>query len=381
MSIDEDNLNKDIKMKIVICVDCLTNGGAERVAAMWVNGFKQRGDEVSVIVSNIRLPVTYTIPSDVPIFNIDYKIKNGYVRHLMKIIFQVRKMRKIFQAIRPDLVIAVIPSWGPLIYKAKGDMDFKVVGTDHSSYERPSNAPMTKKTKWLKFKFNKRFDAVTVLTQADKDVIGDRLSNVFVLPNPLAFKPVDDINEKKKIVLAMGRLDAGHYKGFDVLIKAFGMTSNDWSLQIAGGGRPESLEKYQKLAKECGVEKQVNFLGFVSNPITLFQRASIFVLSSRYEGFGLVLIEAMSQGCACIACDYKGRQREIISSDEQGLICMPDDVEGLASCLEKVMNDDNYRLRIQKKGIERSKDYQLEHIMQRWEVVLQSIGMGKDREE
>ena len=185
-------------MNIVICVDCLTNGGAQRVAAMWTKGFIQKGHHVSLIISNIRVPITYDIPSEVPIYNIDFKINNGYFRHIIKILFQHLKLKRILESIKPDLVISVHPSWGPLIFRAKGNLQFKVVGTDHNSYERPYNEPMSKRTKWLKFDFSKRFNAVTVLTQADKNVIGNKLNNVFVLPNPLALTRLNKLPPKKK---------------------------------------------------------------------------------------------------------------------------------------------------------------------------------------
>ena len=115
----------------------------------------------------------------------------------------------------------------------------------------------------------------------------------------------------------------------------------------------------------------------------LYKKSSIFVLSSRYEGFGLVLIEAMSQGCAPVACDYKGRQAEILSLSgderrktkdeksgieitENGILCEPDNVEALASAMRKMIKDDNYRERIQHNATTRSKDKKKKKIMNKW---------------
>ena len=96
-------------------------------------------------------------------------------------------------------------------------------------------------------------------------------------------------------------------------------------------------------------------------------------MSSRYEGFGLVLIEAMSQGCACIACDYKGRQCEIIQNDSQGLCCEPDDVDALAEAMRKMITDDEYRESIRNNAVERSKYYSLDNIMGKWEDLLSKV--------
>jgi glycosyltransferase involved in cell wall biosynthesis len=235
---------------------------------------------------------------------------------------------------------------------------------------------MSKHNQYLKFEYNKNFDQVTVLTQADVDFIGDRLNNVTHLPNPLAFEPVDKIPSKKNTIIAVGRLDAGYCKGFDVLIRALGLCKkSDWKLQIIGSGSPSSTEKYKSLAKECGVIDQTEFLGFLDNPVQAYRDAAIFVLSSRYEGFGMVLIEAMSQGCACIACDYKGRQKEIINDDKYGLLCSPDDPEDLAKCINLMIEDEAYRKEVQENAPLRAKYYSLENIMNRWDDIFDKIGI------
>ena len=218
--------------------------------------------------------------------------------------------------------------FGVLVFMEAISFDIPVVATEHDSFERPISAPLHKVEYFTKFWINKLYDTVTVLTEADTKAIGSRLNNVVVMPNPLSLVPAKSIPVKENVVLAAGRLDAWHYKGFDNLIKAWGLlkkrehdiifSNKDnnivrWKLRIAGVGGDERLNYLKNLCKENEVEDSVEFLGFVNDMQSLYQRSSVFVLSSRYEGFGLVLIEAMSQGCAPVACDYKGRQREIIN--------------------------------------------------------------------
>ena len=284
-----------------------------------------------------------------------------------------------------------------------------VVATEHDSFERPKSAPFSFMDKVLKFWLNKFYRNVTVLTKADKDVIATGLSHVQIMPNPLALKPLLSIPSKRQVILAAGRLDAWHYKGFDNLIRAWGQVNGKWkresgklysngepwSLQIAGTGSEESLNYLKKSCKDNGVEDSVEFLGFQKDIEKLYQEASIFVLSSRYEGFGLVLIEAMSQGCACVACDYKGRQKEILcpegvssskfhvsSNDlqdsrieicENGILCEPDNADALAEAIKKMIEDNEYREGIRAKAIERSKYYSIENTIERWEKLLYEV--------
>lgn len=367
-------------MKIAVCTHRLTGGGAERVASLWIKGFVDQGHEVSVILGDSYQPQTYSIPDCVKVYDVNPHIPIHKLRYGWMMIdkgLKLRKMKQNLHTINPDVVISVLPHWGPLIYEAKGSIHFKVIGTDHNAYELPEGIEMSELQKYLKFEFNKRFDAVTVLTNADKTYISSLLSNVFVLPNPLTFKPVDTIPEKKKIIMASGRLDVWHVKGFDVLIKAWGEVAHrhpDWILQIAGSASKDiNYRKILDFISEANVQHSVNLLGFCEDIQSLYKDASIFVLSSRYEGFGMVLTEAMSQGCACIACDYKGRQKEIIRDPSEGIVCSPDDVNELAEAIDRMICDDDYRKAVQIRSVERSNDFSLEKIMDKWNTIMNEI--------
>lgn len=240
------------------------------------------------------------------------------------------------------------------------------------------------------------------------------------MPNPLFLTPTIVIPPKDKFVLAAGRIDDWHYKGFDILLQAWSkimkneenekMRNANWWLKIAGAGKQENFEYLMSILEDsdfkCHVSSDgqkiwksekyhIEFLGFQKDMESLYKKSEIFVLSSRYEGFGLVLIEAMSQGCACVACDYKGRQREILSplqgdslkvngySDhgievtENGILCEPEDVEALAKAIKKMIEDDEYRERICKNAIERSKYYSIENTMDRWDRLLHDVDVMK----
>lgn len=353
-------------MKILIFVHNLTDGGAERVAVEWAKGFLQKGYTVGVVICcPLLTPISYTLPETISLFNI---YPNRVIPYLNQITICV-KLRRILKKFRPDKFISVHGMFIQLL--APLGLGIECINTEHNAYERPESAPMNKMINFRKFFLNKFYKKVTTLTTKDTLIARDYGINGFYLPNPLAFEPLVDLPIKKKIILAAGRLDAGYCKGFDILIKAFAIASKntDWLLQIAGSGSLQALNKYRNLAKDCGVEDRVVFVGFTNNLLEYYRNAEIFVLSSRYEGFGLVLIEAMSQGCACVACDYGGRQREIVGSDENALCCTPDDIDGLASAMYLVMNSKELRLKLQKNAIERSKMFLTGKITDRWEEI------------
>ena len=364
-------------MNVVIVVNKLTRGGAERVAALWANGFSKLNNNVTLVLTGRVMTHTYPVLQSVIIKEIG--LRNKYLNYIWRKLFGNFLIKKYINESCPDVVISVLPSYGPILLNIRGNRKYKIVGTDHNSYERPEGAEMSNEQRYFKFEFNKKFDIITVLTQADKDIIGNKLKNVWVLPNPLGLSPASEVPPKKKVILAAGSLDAWHYKGFDILVKAWARIADKasgWKLQIAGGSRKDGLKFLKDLCAEKDVTDSVEFLGYREDITPYYRDASIFVLSSRYEAFGLVLIEAMSQGCACIACDYKGRQSEIITTKEEGLVCNPDDVSSLSDALYKMISDDSYREKTQSNAIKRSKAYSLDNIMERW---YQILGLDKNR--
>lgn len=394
-------------MKICIVCGRLCYGGAERVAVMWANGFHRRGHEV-MVVTNLNDPITYSLDGGIKVRQLTGP--NG--NKLKKWAYSVPNLRRYIKEFTPDVVIGVLSTCSLVAWMATRGLGIPVIATEHDSFERPLSAPMSRWERFTKFILNRLYRQVTVLTEADYRVIGKRLSNVTVMPNPLALSPIDTIPQKQRVILAAGRVDVWHCKGFDVLMRSLAssviledmngkpaplaelMRRGGWKLQIAGVWREDSSKEYLLgIAREHGVDDLVEFLGFVDDMQSLYQRSSVFVLSSRYEGFGLVLIEAMSQGCAPVACDYKGRQREIINpssvlpqrEEEQsaavsefcvcdnGILCEPDNAEQLAAAIARMISDDKYRVSVQQNAIARSRYYSIENTVDRWEQLLNSL--------
>ena len=195
------------------------------------------------------------------------------------------------------------------------------------------------------------------------------------MPNPLFIETKTNTNSsRQKVILAAGRIAKKH---------------PDWKVNIMGKcNKSENLEFLTKIAKENNIENSVNFIGYKTNVQNLYDESEIFVLSSRYEGFGLVLIEAMNQGCAPVVCDYKGRQKEILCPEgvssfksqdssleicENGILCEPDNVEALAQAIEKMIEDEEYRNKVHINTPLRASYYSLNNTAERWENLIESI--------
>jgi len=358
-------------MKVFIVCARLAYGGAERVAAMLASGFAERGHQVT-LAANLFDEHSYQVHADVQLRNLLRSNKGGAWKWFRSIFV----LRKYLKQERPDVIIGVLPLFSFIAWCASRGLNIPLVATEHNAFERPASAPFTRLQRFEKFVLNRLYKHITVLTEADKSIAQQCLKYVTVMTNPLSLKPAETVPPKKRIVLAAGRMASWHYKGFDLLLRSWNLVRKDyeeWTLEIAGTLRhPDRYSEITTLIKDLNMGGCVRLLDYQQNVERLYRKSEIFVLSSRYEGFGLVLIEAMSQGCACVACDYKGRQRDIITNDEEGLCCPPEDVDALAEAMRRMLSDEPYRKRVQRNAIERSKYYSLENTMNRWEQYLKN---------
>src|SRR5690606_21613345 len=139
---------------------------------------------------------------------------------------------------------------------------------------------------------------------------------VYVMPNPCTYNAyVEDVRKREKVILTVGALDRYHHKGFDNLIPLIAPVlkkHKDWKLKLVGGGS-KGVELLKSLTKLHTIESQVIFEGFSNDVSQIMRTSEIYVMPSRFEGLPMVLLEAMSQGMACIAFDCVSGPSDIIT--------------------------------------------------------------------
>ena len=355
-------------MRIMIVLNRIARGGGENVAVQLANQFSRMGHTVFFVSNKERNNISdfYPIDENVQIL--------PCFRHFFP--FKIFSLRRAIKKENPDIIIGVMPDSTFYTYLAAFGLHKKIISSDHSSFEKNPYSQRHLFPYLLKFYFNAVYDCVTVLTKTDHDIVVKRFKKTVVMPNPLSIAPATAINtNKKKRILAAGRLNIWHCKGFDILIKAWARIQEkypDWTVEIAGEG-DKGRQYLENLIAENHLENRVILSGFHLNIKDFFDDSEIFVLSSRYEGFGMVLIEAMSQGAACIACDYKGRQREIIQNDSQGLCVESENEEALAKALSRMIEDEEYRKQVQENGWKRSLDFTPDKIGNNWARLFEEL--------
>jgi glycosyltransferase involved in cell wall biosynthesis len=175
----------------------------------------------------------------------------------------------------------------------------------------------------------------------------------------------------RPFIVAAGRLDS--QKGFDLLIRAYAdrLGGRGLSLIILGDG-PER-EALVQLARELGVGSTVHLPGFVANPWAYFSRAALFVCSSRWEGFGNVIIEAMACGTPVVVTDCDFGPREIVRHGKTGLIVPVDDAAALGTAMASVVDDGALAARLASAGIARARDFGVQPMARAYEALFREI--------
>lgn len=216
----------------------------------------------------------------------------------------------------------------------------------------------------------RKYDKFIVLTKGN--LVEWKLKNLMVISNPLSFYPSNVSNLKNKKVLAVGK--QSYQKGYDRLLVSWKKVIEkypDWKLEIYGKV-DESLE-LNKLSQQLKVDNTVHFFPPTKEIKDKYKEASVYVLSSRYEGFGMVLIEAMAYGVPCVSFDCPCGPSDIISDKEDGFLVLNNDTEALATKIKKLIENEEIRIIMGKKARENVKRFLPEVIIPQWDSLFKNL--------
>jgi glycosyltransferase involved in cell wall biosynthesis len=199
-----------------------------------------------------------------------------------------------------------------------------------------------------------------------------------VIPNPISLAQIQSQRaapvslDWPRTVMGMGRLEPE--KGFDVLISAFARLAAefpDWGLVILGEGGQRA--KLESMAAEVGLKDRVRLPGVVDDPFSLLKQADLFVLSSRSEGFGNALVEAMACGLPVIATQCWSRSPGLVRDGVDGILVPPEDVDALATAMAELMADEARRGRLAAEAAGSVERFDVERISRTWDELLQAV--------
>jgi glycosyltransferase involved in cell wall biosynthesis len=214
------------------------------------------------------------------------------------------------------------------------------------------------------------YDKFVVLT--NDNIAEWNLHNIAVIPNPLSFNPERSSTLENKRVIAVGR--QSYQKGYDRLLKSWQIVNQrfpDWELHIYG--KYNAAEQLPAMAAELKIEQTVRFFEPVKNIEDKYLDASIFVLSSRFEGFGMVLTEAMACGVPCVSYDCPCGPADIISDGVDGYLVPNGDVNDFAQKVTTMIADTALRVDMGRKAKRNVKRFQADKIIVQWDNLFKSL--------
>jgi glycosyltransferase involved in cell wall biosynthesis len=226
-----------------------------------------------------------------------------------------------------------------------------------------------------------QLDALVVLTDQDKAAYQELLDGalpLYRIPNTVRPLPGAKADLSAKTVYAAGRLR--YQKGFDLLIPAWAETARahpEWRLRLRGAGHLR--ERLERLIAEHGIEDSVTLEGPAEDIGSDMAEASVFVLSSRFEGFPLILLEAMSKGMGIVSFDCPTGPADIVDDHRNGILVPHEDVEGLARGIRELVEDEELRRRTAAAAIETAEQYTIEAIGPQWEALLGELASRGSR--
>ena len=382
---------QDRPLKIVYCTPALyMAGGVERVLTLKANYFVEHfGYDITIILTEGKdKPLFYPLSDKINIVNLDINFEELWTCSFLKKIFVYLKKQRVFKKrltaelmrLRPDITISLLRREINFINDIKdGSRKIGELHVNRANYRNfEAGEANVIKNLFAKFWMHnlvshlKRLDSFVVLTEEDKSSWTE-LNNVNVIPDPLAFN-IDEVSPlANKRIIAVGRYV--YQKGFDLLLQSWAKIEKhhpDWELAVYGMGDRSS---YEQIIDELQIDRsRCHLYGSTPDIKKEYLNSSIFVFSSRFEGFGMVLIEAMACGLPVVSFDCPCGPKDIVRHGQDGLLVPSGNIDSLADALHRLMSaDDTLRQEMASKAIVNVKRFQLDEIAKQWKSLFNRV--------
>lgn len=376
--------------KIVYCTPALyMAGGVERVLTLKANYFADHyGYDITIILTEgMDKPLFYPLSDKVKVINLGIGFEELWTCSFIKKVIVYLKKQYVFKKllkqellrIRPDITISLLRR--EINFLTSINDGSKKIGELHVNRANYRNFEQGEtnilKTLFAKFWMRnlvsnlKQLDKFVVLTEEDYHNWSE-LDNVTVIPDPLTFSSSSCSPLTEKRVIAVGRYV--YQKGFDLLLKSWSIVEKkcpDWILTIIGQG--ERLQ-YENLIDELKIDRtRCKLLGPTERIQDEYMRSSLLVLSSRFEGFGMVLVEAMACGLPVVSFDCPCGPKDIIQNNVDGVLVESGNVEKLAEAIVMMIQNAEQRKNMATKAIENVQRFKMDQIAELWKSLFESL--------
>lgn len=368
MTIGQESLSKEIK--IFFFLSNLSGGGAQRTMVNLVRSIDKSLFLPTLVLLDYDSNDAYAslIPEDIEIINLNSRAR-----------YAALKIKKIIEVKQPDILFSTLPQVNFAVWLGNriSQKKSKLVLRETNYRKKGVNT-----TVFLQMIYRKIYrDADGIIGLSD-GVTEHMIRNYRLDPlkvkriyNPVDIEGIRELSQEKceiiynkdfKII-ACGRLVK--QKNYPVLIKALYLLKQkgcmNFELFIMGEGQEKKV--LETMISDYGLDDYIKLIGFQQNPFAYMRQADLFILSSSWEGFGHVIVEAMACSTSVVSTDCPSGPNEIITHEINGLLCDLENAEDLTRKILLVLRNDELRQRLAKEGYKRSKDFDFKKIVREYE--------------
>ena len=369
------------KQKVFFFIPSLAGGGAERVMVDILRFIDRRTIQpvLLLLYSYEDSPYGAYLLADVPIIVVDRKSDSLFDK-----VRQAVSFLKIVSREKPKIILSMLTHTNIMAILSGILSKIKVIISEHNTLGKVISTkecrtilgvPVSPMVKIL-YQYADRIIAVS-------GGIHDNLVEEFRVPSDkirVIYNPIDIprirrlfevqmchpfVSAPVPLIVSIGRLVP--QKGFDFLVQAFGMVIAETDARLIIMGEGPERGPLEKLAEALGLSDRISFTGFQDNPCAFLAYADLYVLSSRYEGMPVSLLEAMACGVPVIASDCQSGPREILENGEDGTLVPVGDVEELAKAIVRLIKNKSLRAALSKTGVRRARDFSVEKVIKEYE--------------
>jgi len=378
------------QIRIVYCTPALyLAGGMERVITIKANYFAEHYNyDVTIVITDGKgKEPFYSLSKKINVINLDINFEELWnqpfhkkiILYLKKQRLYKRKLSDCLMKLHPDITISMLRR--EINFLTSLHDGSKKIGEIHINKahfrtyeEHESNFIKNCFSRYWRHSLVanlKRLDRFVVLTEEDKKAWSE-LSNVEVIPNPLSFTPTFFNNLSNKRIIAVGRYC--HEKGYDHLLRAWATIQDrceGWRLDIYGDG---DRSTYEEFIDKFNIDRNRCKLNSTTKEIQKeFGRSALAVCSSRFEGFGLAIIEAMACGVPVVSFDCPWGPRSIIHDGSDGILVENGNVNKLAEAIDKTIHDNELRIKMSNNAKISAQRFCIEAIAEKWKNLFENI--------
>lgn len=357
----------------IVLSDISLGRGTERAVTNLANGLSQEKEKRVIIIS-----VYSSAGKDTPYFPLHERIKTIHLgmkrdhslrKRIVTYRHLVNQLQSVINAEGIDFILGTIHAYNILITFLNNVIK---IGCEHMIYSAcPKYSKVARKMAY------KKLNAVVLLTKGDaahyKFIKNEKIR---VIPNSRSFECENIAELNEKTIISAGGLEP--IKGYDILLEMAKGLKEDlpgWEIQIYGNG--EDKTKLVETIQKYGLENMVKILEPVSNFRDKLLKASIYLMTSRHEGFGMVLLEAQTCGIPVVAFDCEEGPGEIIRDGENGFLIPLFDLEGMREKIKLLAQDTELRRRLGKNAYDNSNRFSTVEVMRKWDRLFDDLKEGK----